>query len=85
MLLFPFDKHFQLARAGGIHEDFVIAFALVGIGAGKVGDGLVELVALAQVAADLGACVLSDGLVSMGCCCSVFLDDVLTFAMAIRC
>ncbi len=32
----------------------MVAFALVGVGDGEVGDGLVEGVALPQVAADLG-------------------------------
>jgi hypothetical protein len=38
-LLFRFDKNFQLARADGLHQDFVILFALVGVGDREVGDG----------------------------------------------
>ena len=33
---------------------FVVAFALIGIGDGEVSDGLIELVALAEIAADHG-------------------------------
>ncbi len=49
---FLLNEDFQPARAHGLHEDFVIALALVGIGNRKVRDGPVEGVALAQVAAD---------------------------------
>src|SRR6516162_10236342 len=52
--LFPFDKHFELARAHGLQERFVVALALIGVGNREVRDGLVEGVALAEVATDLG-------------------------------
>src|SRR5262245_1568003 len=49
-----FIKDFDLSSAHSLHEDGVVAFTLIGIGNGEVHDGLVEAVALAQVAADLG-------------------------------
>jgi hypothetical protein len=52
--LFSFDKHFELARAHGLQERFVVALALVGVGNREVRDGLVEGIAFAEVAADLG-------------------------------
>jgi hypothetical protein len=51
--LFSFDKDFQLASPHGLHENVVIPFALFGVVDREVGDGLIKLVALALVAADL--------------------------------
>ena len=47
-------KTSSLPGTDGLQENIVVAFALIGIRDREVGDGLVELVALAQVAADLG-------------------------------
>jgi hypothetical protein len=52
--LFSVDKHFKLARAHGLHERFVVAFALVGVGNGEIRDRPVEGVAFPEVATDLG-------------------------------
>ena len=48
------DKHFQPAGPYRLPQGFVVALGLVGIRDREVGDSLVEHVALAQVAANLG-------------------------------
>ena len=51
--LLPLDDHFQFSIFHRLHEDLVVAFALICVGDGEVGDGPVEFVALAEVSADL--------------------------------
>src|SRR5581483_1217449 len=51
--LLLFYLNFQPPVAHGFPENLVVAFALVRIGNCKISDGLVELIALAEIAADL--------------------------------
>ncbi len=48
----PLNDHFESPVLHRLREDLVVAFALIGVGDGEVGDGPVEFVALAEVSAD---------------------------------
>ena len=47
------DDYFQFSFFHCFGEDFVVPFALIGVGDGEVRDGPVEFVAPAEVSADL--------------------------------
>src|SRR6476659_4399813 len=52
-LLLLFDYHLQSSIFHRLHEDLVVAFALIRVGDGEVRDVLVEFVALTEIPADL--------------------------------
>ena len=52
--LLSLKYHFQPSIFYRLCEDLVVAFALIRVGDGEVGDGLVEFVAFAEVSADRG-------------------------------
>src|SRR5262245_52592252 len=52
LTLLPLNKDIELARPNGCDQGGMVAFALVGIGNGEVGDGFIKHVPLAEVTAD---------------------------------
>ena len=54
LFLLPLNDDLETSISDRLEEQPVVAFALVGISDGELGDGLVELVALTEITANRG-------------------------------